>query len=198
MRQYMEENKYVQIKKDNKIVASGVITRVIKLHDNKEYFLLNDKYFFPIITKSFEYIFYDFIDVKLPKEQIKYYNNKVCLEDNCCYIDYSKQNIDEEIKELCMIMNNTFGIETISSCSGHGNDFLFIDFKCYDLYFIKIFSDFIKKQNINFYKKLQIQLITNEDNNICFRLSSNIIGEELKKEIDKLVTFLKLYLTNNN
>ena len=109
---------------------------------------------------------------------------------------YVEAPIDKECLPLVNALNTIDGIETVTSCCGHGNNYFVISFYCYNVSaLIKIYDSISNKKNI----VISIGSEENSDyivyeNKLLFTLQINAIGPEAYKIADEYANEL---LKNN-
>ena len=114
--------------------------------------------------------------------------------------DYDNR-MDSEVIDLCNAMNSLPGIETDSSCCGHGTDPFEIYFKVTDstegLFFL---TRCIDKRYWTYNWSIKLSVGDRFDGKhlpICYILSSNIIvGELAYKQAESLIDNMNLHLNH--
>jgi len=136
----------------NEILLSG---RIINSTDNpRGISLSSNKFLFvnPDSTKlSFEKCDFvndnDWISAYLDKQRTYTFYNHNNIDNTFDYDFFMWNEIEPEVKEICELLNQIPGIETYSSCSGHGIIPPYVDFYINDIDCFYNLLEFLKNNN---------------------------------------------------
>lgn len=162
----MQLGDYIEIfDKESKIfLLSGIIKKVT---DNPKGYSVDGLLFFNPNSDKFEIRKHEVVSlissviniVEIENNQ-KYKVIKNNNIDNTFEYDFFMWNeIEPEVKEICNLLNQIPGIETYSSCSGHGIIAPWVDF------YIKDYNNF--NDLLDFLKKYDLPSKTAKHNDVC-------------------------------
>lgn len=181
---------------DQKTSINGTININLITFDYKWFFKTNGTKNYSVITtnnfisfKSFDKNYYSFLKYDKWKNAYNTY-----LDDIDVYEEYTYDEIDIEIKQLCDTLNLIPNIKTIGSCCGHNVQQAFVNIKFMSLdsilYILKILSHKIFRHN--FVLTSDKTLIPSANSEYPeFKLKTIKIGKDAYKDIDRLTEFLK-------
>ena len=152
---------------------------------------VDNKHFFNSKSKK---LVFEYIDekvetyVNIPSDYIveKWKHYKFNRESDI-YIDKDIFGIDEEVKRLVQSLNKIQYIETVGSCSGHGEYPLYVDIKFFDFQKFILFTRLINNKFFDkFVLKTSPSIKQIDFNCVILRLESIQIGEEAYNSANRL------------
>lgn len=186
---------------DQKTTIDGIIPINLISFDYKWFFKTNGTKNYQVIKtndlilpKTFDRNYYSLLNYDKWSNAHNTYSSDIDV-----YEEYTYDEIDIEVKQLCDTLNLMPNIKTIGSCCGHNTQPAFINIRFMSLdsllYILKILSHKIFRLNfILSSDKTLIPSINAEYPEL--KLKTTKIGKDAYKDIDRLTEFLKIQLNS--